>query len=141
MAKEAIRINAKISSTIYSASIASLLLYVDNLYKICLIDKKCLTNAILYSLIVLTDFLFLISCMSCIAFFQRLEAKLQQNSVKKIREELLMSKAELARKAGVSPLTVDRIEKGKDCRMETKRKIILALGYDLASRKEIFHEA
>ncbi|MCP4665280.1 MAG: helix-turn-helix domain-containing protein, partial [Deltaproteobacteria bacterium] len=35
-----------------------------------------------------------------------------KNSVKKIREGLLMSKAELARKAGVSPLTIDRIEKG-----------------------------
>ena len=32
--------------------------------------------------------------------------------LKQIREELLMSKAELARKAGVSPLTIDRIEKG-----------------------------
>jgi DNA-binding XRE family transcriptional regulator len=70
-----------------------------------------------------------------------LEVKLPRNSVKKIREELLISKAELARKAGVSPLTIDRIEKGKNCRMETKRKIILALGYDLSSRKDIFHEA
>ena len=32
-----------------------------------------------------------------------------------------MSKAELARKAGVSTLTIDRVEKGKDCRMDTKR--------------------
>ena len=60
------------------------------------------------------------------------------NIVKKIREELLMSKAELARKAGVSPLTIDRIEKGKNCRMETKRKIILALGYDLSDKAKIF---
>jgi len=44
--------------------------------------------------------------------------------VKQIREQLLMSKAELARKAGVSPLTIDRIEKGMSCRLETKRKII-----------------
>ncbi|MDY6851713.1 MAG: helix-turn-helix transcriptional regulator, partial [Thermodesulfobacteriota bacterium] len=35
------------------------------------------------------------------------------NSLKTIREQLLMSKAELARKAGVSPLTIDRIESGK----------------------------
>lgn len=140
MAKQVVRVNSKMSSTTYRASIASLLLYVDNLYKICLIYKKYLTNTILCSFIVLTDCLFLIGCMSCIAFIQGLEAKLQRNSVKKIREGLLMSKAELARKAGVSPLTVDRIEKGKDCRMETKRKIILALGYDLASRKKIFHE-
>ncbi len=61
-----------------------------------------------------------------------------QNSLKKIREQLLMSKAELARKAGVSPLTIDRIEKGKNCRMETKRKIILALGYELTDKGKIF---
>ncbi|RLB29897.1 MAG: XRE family transcriptional regulator [Desulfobacteraceae bacterium] len=61
-----------------------------------------------------------------------------QNSVKKIREQLLLSKAELARKAGVSPLTIDRIERGKDCRMETKRKIILALGYKLTDKDKLF---
>ena len=63
-----------------------------------------------------------------------------QNSVKKIREQLLLSKAELARKAGVSPLTIDRIEKGEDCRMETKRKIILALGYTLSDKEQIFFD-
>ncbi|MFO8163118.1 MAG: helix-turn-helix transcriptional regulator [Desulfatiglandales bacterium] len=63
-----------------------------------------------------------------------------QNTVKKIREELLLSKAELARKAGVSPLTIDRIERGKDCRMETKRKIILALGYKLTDKTKLFME-
>ena len=67
-----------------------------------------------------------------------LEEKLGQNIVKDIRENLLMSKAELARKAGVSPLTIDRIEKGKNCRMEKKRKIILALGYDLSDKNKIF---
>ena len=51
-----------------------------------------------------------------------------------------MSKAELARKAGVSPLTIDRIESGKNCRMETKRKIILALGYKLEDKAKIFGE-
>jgi DNA-binding XRE family transcriptional regulator len=69
---------------------------------------------------------------------ENLEEKLGQNIVKEIREELLMSKAELARKAGVSPLTIDRIEKGKNCRMETKRKIILALGYNLSDKGKIF---
>jgi DNA-binding XRE family transcriptional regulator len=68
------------------------------------------------------------------------EGTLGQNSVREIREQLLMSKAELARKAGVSPLTIDRIEKGKSCRMETKRKIILALGYKLSNKDKIFHE-
>ncbi len=63
------------------------------------------------------------------------------NIVKGIREELLMSKAELARKAGVSPLTIDRIEKGMSCRMETRRKIILALGYKLSDKDRIFPES
>jgi len=65
---------------------------------------------------------------------------LRQNIGREIREELLMSKAELARKAGVSPLTIDRIEKGKSCRMETRRKIILALGYNLTDKDRIFPE-
>ena len=60
------------------------------------------------------------------------------NNVKIYREQLLMSKAELARKAGVSPLTIDRIEKGKDCRMDTKRKILFALGLELNDKDKIF---
>jgi len=66
--------------------------------------------------------------------------KLARNSLKVIREQLLMSKAELARKAGVSPLTIDRIENGKSCRMETMRKIILALGYTLEDKDKIFSD-
>jgi DNA-binding XRE family transcriptional regulator len=68
------------------------------------------------------------------------EGKVAQNVIQKTREGLLMSKAELARKAGVSPLTIDRVEKGKDCRMETKRKIILALGYNLSDKSRLFPE-
>ena len=60
------------------------------------------------------------------------------NNLKKLREELLMSKAELARKAGVSALTIDRIEQGKSCRMDTKRKIILALGLKLSDKDKVF---
>ncbi len=46
-----------------------------------------------------------------------------------------MSKAELARKARVSPVTISRVEKGMQFRMETKRKITLALGLDLSDGK------
>jgi DNA-binding XRE family transcriptional regulator len=63
---------------------------------------------------------------------------LAANNVKKLREERLMSKAELARKAGVSTLTIDRIERGENCRMDTKRKIILALGYKLSEKAKVF---
>ena len=64
--------------------------------------------------------------------------KKKMNSLKKYRERLLMSKAELARKAGISTLTIDRVEKGKTCRLETKRKIILALGLEISDRGKIF---
>ena len=73
-------------------------------------------------------------------FEKQMEGYVGYNPIKKIREGLLVSKAELARKAGVSPLTIDRIEKGKSCRMETKRKIIAALGYDLSDKEKVFPE-
>jgi len=60
------------------------------------------------------------------------------NRVRKIRESLLMSKTELARKANVSPITIARIEKGMPCRLETQRKIILALGFNLSDKKKFF---
>lgn len=62
----------------------------------------------------------------------------QFNNVRAIRESKMMSKAELARKASVTVQTIDRIEKGNDCRLDTKRKIILALGYKLGDRSRIF---
>ena len=62
------------------------------------------------------------------------------NEVREARENKMMSKAELARKAGVTVQTIDRIEKGYECRLATKRKIILALGYELAERTKIFKD-
>jgi DNA-binding XRE family transcriptional regulator len=61
-----------------------------------------------------------------------------KNNVKKLREERLLSKAELARKAGVSALTIDRVESGMPCRMDTKRKIILALGMTIEEKDKVF---
>lgn len=60
------------------------------------------------------------------------------NNVRRFREELLMSKAELARKASLSALTIDRVEQGMPCRMDTMRKILLALGLKLADKERIF---
>ncbi len=61
-----------------------------------------------------------------------------RNNVQRLREEQLLTKAELARKAGVSPLTVSRIESGLECRMDTQRKIILALGFTPSDRHKVF---
>ena len=60
------------------------------------------------------------------------------NNVQRLREEQLLTKAELARKAGVSPLTVARIEHGLECRMDTQRKIIFALGLTPSDRFKVF---
>ncbi|MFT3706782.1 MAG: helix-turn-helix transcriptional regulator [Archangium sp.] len=62
------------------------------------------------------------------------------NAVQKLREERLLSKAELARRAGVSVLTIDRVERGSPCRLDTKRKIILALGLKVTDRDQVFED-
>jgi len=61
------------------------------------------------------------------------------NSLREIRESFLMSKAELARITNLSVETLTRIEQGKPCRMETKRKILLGLGLKLSDRNKVFH--
>ncbi|MBT8372682.1 MAG: helix-turn-helix domain-containing protein [Deltaproteobacteria bacterium] len=63
-----------------------------------------------------------------------------KNRLKETRESMLMSKTELARQANVSPITVSRIENGMPCRMETKRKILLALGLQPADKHKIFKD-
>jgi predicted transcriptional regulator len=42
----------------------------------------------------------------------------------------MISRSELARKAGVSVLTLGRIEEGRPCRLDTKRRIVEALGFN-----------
>jgi DNA-binding XRE family transcriptional regulator len=61
-----------------------------------------------------------------------------KNNVRKLRMERMMSKAELARRAGLSTLTIDRVEKGMACRMDTKRKILEALGLTPSDRVKVF---
>jgi len=66
------------------------------------------------------------------------KARRGNNNVRNLREAKMMSKAELAREAGISVLTIDRVEKGFPCRMDTKRKIIKALGMGLEERESVF---
>ncbi len=60
------------------------------------------------------------------------------NNLKQIRNKALLSKAELARKAEVSVLTITRIEQGMDCRMDTMRKVIQALGLKIEQKEKVF---
>lgn len=62
----------------------------------------------------------------------------RHNNLKLIRTRALMSKAELARKANISVLTITRIEQGMECRVDTKRKIIQALGFKISEKDKIF---
>lgn len=68
------------------------------------------------------------------------DAPTKANNVRKIRIERMVSKAELARRANLSVLTIDRVERGYGCRMDTKRKILEALGLSLADRVRVFGE-
>jgi DNA-binding XRE family transcriptional regulator len=62
----------------------------------------------------------------------------RDNNVQRYREALLLSKAELARKSGLSTLTIDRVESGRPCRLDTKRKILLALDLSIADKDRVF---
>ena len=66
------------------------------------------------------------------------KAKPGKNNVRNLRMERMMSKAELARRAGLSTLTIDRVERGMACRMDTKRKILEALGLTPSDRVKVF---
>jgi DNA-binding XRE family transcriptional regulator len=68
------------------------------------------------------------------------KTKRRPSNLRKFRDERLVSKAELARRANLSVLTIDRVEKGFGCRMATKRKILEALGLTLADRVRVFGE-
>ena len=65
---------------------------------------------------------------------------MSKNNLKEVRESLMISKAELSRNASISPLTITRIERGKPCRVETKRKIVLALGLKTSDKDKVFGE-
>lgn len=62
------------------------------------------------------------------------------SKLKRIREERLISKSELARKAGVSTVTIDRIERGYSCRVATKRRILEALDLSVTDKDKVFDD-
>jgi DNA-binding XRE family transcriptional regulator len=66
---------------------------------------------------------------------------LRKNRVRELRENRLMTQAQLARKAKVALRTIHSVEKGMNCRMDTKRKILLALGLRFEDRDKVFPPA
>jgi transcriptional regulator with XRE-family HTH domain len=63
-----------------------------------------------------------------------------RHNVRKLREARMWSKIELARRAGISPLTIDRIEKGMSSRIMTRRKILVAFGLKVSQRYRVFRK-
>ena len=60
------------------------------------------------------------------------------NRVRELRENRLMTQAQLARKAKVALRTIHSVEKGMNCRMDTKRKILLALSMRFEDKDHVF---
>jgi DNA-binding XRE family transcriptional regulator len=65
-------------------------------------------------------------------------ASIRRNRVRELRENRLMTQAQLARKARVALRTIHSVEKGMNCRMDTKRKILLALGMRFEDKDYVF---
>jgi DNA-binding XRE family transcriptional regulator len=61
-----------------------------------------------------------------------------RNRVRELRENRLMTQAQLARKAKVALRTIHSVEKGMNCRMDTKRKVLLALGLRFEDKDYVF---
>ena len=70
-----------------------------------------------------------------------LQVEVPTNRVREMREDRLMTQAQLARKAKVALRTIHSVEKGMNCRMDTKRKILLALGLRFEDRGLVFPTA
>ena len=64
---------------------------------------------------------------------------MERNNLRQVREAQMLSKTELASRAGISPLTVARIERGMPCRIKSQRQIVLALGMKVSQRRRVFH--
>lgn len=61
------------------------------------------------------------------------------NRVKHHRLRLMLSRPELAAKAGISVEALGKIENGKtNPRISTQRKLVVALGYDVKQAEEVF---
>jgi DNA-binding XRE family transcriptional regulator len=60
------------------------------------------------------------------------------NRIRAAREAIGWTQNELADKAEISPRTIHAVEKGRDCRQTTKRRILAALGVPWELRHEYF---
>ena len=60
------------------------------------------------------------------------------NRVRELRENKLMTQAQLARKAKVALRTIHSVEKGMNRRMDNKRKVRVGLGLSVEEKDQVF---
>ena len=63
------------------------------------------------------------------------------NQVSALRTARNMTRSQLAHRSRVSVRRLADIERGANCRMDTQRKLTLALGFTLEARDEVFPRA
>jgi DNA-binding XRE family transcriptional regulator len=56
------------------------------------------------------------------------------------REQKLVSRAEMARKTGLSPLTINKLEDGRACRPDTAKKILESLDIFISGSDFVYDE-
>jgi len=66
------------------------------------------------------------------------EKERRSNRVREIREERLMTREELADRAGLSLRTVWSVENGFPCRLPTKRRILRGLRFAKGQHRLVF---
>jgi DNA-binding XRE family transcriptional regulator len=64
------------------------------------------------------------------------ELSLRADRLRELRESWMISRVELTRRAGIAALTVTRVEQGRNCRSETKRRILGAFGLSPGGKKK-----
>ena len=63
------------------------------------------------------------------------------NRVRRLRRDRSMTQATLARRARVTLCTVALVEDGNECRADTKRRLLLALGLRFEDMRWVFPES
>lgn len=66
------------------------------------------------------------------------EPKSEPNRVREIRRERRLTQAQLAQRAGLALRTIHSVEHGAPCRLDTKRKVLRALGLRFEDRDWVF---
>ncbi|MDR0354885.1 MAG: helix-turn-helix domain-containing protein [Deltaproteobacteria bacterium] len=66
--------------------------------------------------------------------------KFQFHNLASFREQMMISRSEFARKAGLSPQTMNKLEAGGVCRPDTVKKVLSSLGIQMDGQTFVSEE-